>query len=113
MVSSTSWTPDEDFQILLEALQLYESRAENLAAGTQSHDRNVPISTGRLPKLLVIVTGKGPMKEKYMKEIEDLQETWNWVRCTSMWLEAQDYPTLLGLLSPLAFNNPTDEIRRR
>ncbi|RXW12554.1 hypothetical protein EST38_g13298, partial [Candolleomyces aberdarensis] len=86
LVSSTSWTPDEDFSILLEALGMYESRARELEATGGSP----------LPKLLAIVTGKGPMKKKYMEEVGFLQRSWKWVRCISLWLEAEDYPTLLG-----------------
>ncbi|KAJ6626999.1 mannosyltransferase [Mycena sp. CBHHK59/15] len=82
LVSSTSWTPDEDFSILLAALKKYDARAT--------------ASNGRLPKLLVLITGKGPLREMYMKEVDELQKTWQWVRCISMWLEAEDYPVLLG-----------------
>ncbi|KAF9535784.1 beta-1,4-mannosyltransferase [Crepidotus variabilis] len=96
LVSSTSWTPDEDFGILLEALKVYEMRSEELASGMQDSDNDGPTSEGSLPKLLVIITGKGPLKEKYMTEVEKLQQKWNWVRCIPMWLDAQDYPTLLG-----------------
>ena len=31
-----------------------------------------------------------------MKDVEKLQEGWEWVRCISMWLESEDYPVLLG-----------------
>ena len=91
LVSSTSWTPDEDFSILIEALGLYEKRAIQLAS-LQSASR------GQLPKLLVILTGKGPLKEKYMEEVGKLQKSWKWVKCISLWLEAEDYPILLGWL---------------
>jgi hypothetical protein len=57
-----------------------------------------------LPKVLMVVTGKGPLKERYMREVERLQsgdgengDSWEWVRCISHWLEAEDYPVLLGL----------------
>ncbi|KAJ3576271.1 hypothetical protein NP233_g535 [Leucocoprinus birnbaumii] len=83
LVSSTSWTPDEDFSILLEALSIYEVRA--------SSKPSLP-----LPKILVIVTGKGPLQDMYMKKIGELQKNWKWVRCVSLWLEAEDYPVLLG-----------------
>lgn len=83
LVSSTSWTPDEDFSILLTALGEYEARAA--------------ASNKKLPKLLVILTGKGPLREKYMTEVGELQKKWKWVRCVSMWLEAEDYPVLLGM----------------
>ncbi|KAF8887747.1 mannosyltransferase [Infundibulicybe gibba] len=85
LVSSTSWTPDEDFGILLEALSLYELRANEVDNGD-----------AKLPKLLVIVTGKGPLRDKYMSKVSDMQKQWKWVRCISLWLEAQDYPLLLG-----------------
>jgi hypothetical protein len=83
LVSSTSWTPDEDFSILIAALEKYNARAA--------------ASNKKLPKLLVILTGKGPLKEKYMSEVGELQKKWDWVRCISMWLEVEDYPTLLGI----------------
>jgi beta-1,4-mannosyltransferase len=83
LVSSTFWTPDEDFSILLAALGEY-----NQAASSPSK---------KLPKLLVILTGKGPLREKYMTEVGEIQKRWDWVRCVSMWLDAEDYPTLLGI----------------
>lgn len=94
VVSSTSWTPDEDFSILLAALQMYEFRAEELSMQSAQD----PLSTeGKLPKLLMIVTGKGPLRDRYMKEVTKLQEGWKWVRCISLWLKAEDYPILLGV----------------
>ncbi|CAL1697301.1 unnamed protein product [Somion occarium] len=85
LISSTSWTPDEDFSILLEALKLYEQKA-----------RDASTTGGGLPKVLMVVTGKGPERDKYMSEVAVLQKEWQWVRCVSMWLEPEDYPLLLG-----------------
>jgi beta-1,4-mannosyltransferase len=98
LVSSTSWTPDEDFTILLEALRIYEDRAQELTAKLLTDSAS---ADGNLPKLLVILTGKGPLREKYMKDVAELQETWRWVKCISLWLEAEDYPILLGNSSTL------------
>ncbi len=89
LVSSTSWTPDEDFGILLKALEIYEDKARRRR---NEHDKE----EGRLPKVLMVVTGKGPDKEKYMCQVEKLQVDWEWVRCISMWLEPENYPLLLG-----------------
>lgn len=88
LVSSTSWTADEDFGLLLQALQLYEARAEELA--------NQNVRNEILPKLLVIITGKGPLRDHYMMQVKRLHENWKWVRCISLWLRAEDYPILLG-----------------
>ena len=101
LVSSTSWTPDEDFSILLEALCLYEQRARSRA---QEARDNLERSAYALPKVLVAITGKGPLKESYMRDVERLQrggvgngeDAWRWVRCIDMWLEVEDYPLLLG-----------------
>ncbi|KAH9947404.1 mannosyltransferase [Amylocystis lapponica] len=87
LVSSTSWTPDEDFGLLLTALALYEQRARDRPG---------------LPKVFMVVTGKGPQRAEYMRQIERVQrgedgaEPWRFVRCVSLWLEAEDYPILLG-----------------
>ncbi|KAF8060957.1 mannosyltransferase [Lyophyllum atratum] len=98
LVSSTSWTPDEDFGILLEAMELYEGRAKELAAlhGKAGNTRELQNKVDKLPKLLVIITGKGPLREQYMDQVAKLQKDWQWVRCVSLWLEAEDYPILLG-----------------
>ncbi|KAH9917359.1 beta-1,4-mannosyltransferase [Epithele typhae] len=95
VVSSTSWTPDEDFGMLLAALAAYEHRARELE--TASEDE-------RLPKVLAAVTGKGPLRAQHMADIDRLQTgadggeagPWRFVRCISLWLEADDYPLLLG-----------------
>lgn len=110
VVSSTSWTPDEDFSILLKALTLYEKQAREINRVFEAEEQDAqahgepPSVKGRLPKLLMIVTGKGPLRSKYMNEVQRLQngdegnEPWEWVQCISLWLEAQDYPLLLGEL---------------
>jgi len=88
LVSSTSWTADEDFSILLDALSKYEKEACLLADNYQH----------RLPKVLCIVTGKGPLREHYMTKVLKMEkeQQWEYVRCRSLWLEPEDYPLLLG-----------------
>lgn len=92
LVSSTSWTPDEDFSLLLHALTVYEKTARDVNEHTGGKNAK------SLPKLLAIVTGKGPLKSYYMNKITRIErdENWRWVRCRSLWLEAEDYPILLG-----------------
>jgi len=80
LVSSTSWTPDEDFGILFEALNIYESRCEQEGS--------------TLPNLICVITGKGPLKEHYRNLIKEQQ--WRFVKVVMPWLEPQDYPLMLG-----------------
>ncbi|OCB92054.1 beta-1,4-mannosyltransferase [Sanghuangporus baumii] len=96
LVSSTSWTPDEDFSILLDALEMYEKRARQ--ANEEEYVSSDDNESNKLPKLLAIVTGKGPQKEFYMNEVarREKEQGWRWVRCRNLWLEAEDYPVLLG-----------------
>ncbi|KAF8323368.1 mannosyltransferase [Clavulina sp. PMI_390] len=91
VITSTSWTADERFDIFLEALRLYERRASEVN-GSKSDE------SPRLPKIMAVVTGKGDLREKSMQEVMDLEESeqWKWVRCRSVWLSAADYPILLG-----------------
>jgi beta-1,4-mannosyltransferase len=109
IVSSTSWTPDEDFSILLDALGIYERRAREVNGESGS----------RLPKVLAILTGKGPLKDKYMNEVSRLQDQgngrdggWKWVRCINVWLEAEDYPLLLGVCRFNGLNDRVDLARK-
>lgn len=82
LVSSTSWTPDEDFHILLSALQTYSSRA----------------SKSGMPKILAIITGKGPQKQYYLNKIRDLNQAnmLENVIVSTAWLSTEDYAALLG-----------------
>lgn len=59
IISSTSWTADEDFGILLMALELLDKQTSSL-------------SVSEFPNLLVVVTGKGPQKEMYLEKIRQL-----------------------------------------
>ncbi|XP_052877832.1 UDP-glycosyltransferase TURAN isoform X4 [Gossypium arboreum] len=100
VVSSTSWTPDEDFGILLEAAVMYDRRVAALLDENDSADEGVlwkEISGGKqylYPRLLFIITGKGPEKEKYEEKIKRLNL--KRVAFRTMWLSAEEYPLLLG-----------------
>ena len=80
LISSTSWTEDEDFDILFKALQEYDKMADTKAS--------------KLPDLVCVITGKGPLKAHYQDIIS--QTTLNHVQICTPWLEAEDYPTLVG-----------------
>ena len=74
LVSSTSWTEDEDFSVLLRALHLYSKRS--------------------VPRIVCVITGKGPLKEFYCRLIQEhpLEK----VDFVLPWLHAADYPLLLA-----------------
>ena len=75
VVSGTSWTPDEDFGILLQALAEYDAR-------------------GRGPRLLVCITGKGPLRRSF--EAEVARAGLKRVRIVTAWFSAADYARLLS-----------------
>ncbi|XP_059835647.1 chitobiosyldiphosphodolichol beta-mannosyltransferase isoform X3 [Hypanus sabinus] len=79
LLSSTSWTEDEDFSILLKALEEYE---------------RFITSGSKLPSLVCAITGKGPLKKYYTNLIEKMH--FKYVHICTPWLEAEDYPVLLG-----------------
>ena len=83
VVSSTSWTPDEDFSILLDAC---------VSIDAEVRDRGDDAAA--FPHVVVIVTGKGPEKAMYEEKISRLNL--QHVSILTMWLEAADYPRLLG-----------------
>lgn len=84
VVSATSWTADEDFSVLLSAMYEYSASATS----------DMP----HLPELLVIVTGKGPLKSYYLRQIEqgERQQKLEMVRVRTAWLSFEDYASLLG-----------------
>lgn len=84
LVSSTSWTPDEDFSVLLEALTNYS----DLAITTHPH----------LPEVLVVVTGNGPQKDAFLTRIQSLkaEEKLEMVTIETAFLSTSDYAELLG-----------------
>lgn len=87
LVSSTSWTADEDFSILIDALLRYSEWATT----TQPH----------LPEVLAIITGKGPQREMYLNRIAALEQAGKLHKVTirTAWLSVSDYARLLASAS--------------
>ena len=90
IVSSTSWTKDEDFSILLDAATIYERELSNAATASKGGRRSVRSH----PDLLIAITGKGPEKALYESRLRRM--TFKHVNFVTMWLDAEDYPVLLG-----------------
>ena len=83
IVSSTSWTPDEDFGLLLDALVDY---------GKAMSEPIPPVP------VLAIITGKGPQQKEYIEKIRVLQDAGKLpgVRVLTAWLSNRDYAALLA-----------------
>jgi beta-1,4-mannosyltransferase len=78
VVCPTSWTPDEDFDLLLEALERAERRLG-----------------GDTPSLAVFLTGRGPLREMF--EQRAARRQFKRIIVKTQWLEPADYPTLIGM----------------
>lgn len=78
LVTSTSYTPDEDLNGLLDSLKIYD------------------VSSRDLPPLLLIITGKGPLKQQFLTRVAELKFLKR-ILVKSVWLEAEDYPKVLSV----------------
>ncbi|KAK9355467.1 hypothetical protein V1523DRAFT_405319 [Lipomyces doorenjongii] len=79
VITSTSYTPDEDLTVLLDALSQYDS----------SSTPEKP-----LPKILTVVTGQGPLQEQFLSEVS--RRSWSNVQLRTAWLPAEEYPVVIG-----------------
>jgi beta-1,4-mannosyltransferase len=76
-VSSTSWSPDEDFGLLADALPAVDAAAEIARANT-----------------FVIITGRGAGRDPFMSRVA--QMNLQRVKVLTAWLKIDDYPRLLA-----------------
>ncbi len=93
VVCPTSWTPDEDFDLLLEALERAErtlTRARSAAAA----GANPGEATGGAD-LAVFLTGRGPLRDTF--EQRAARRNFTAIAVKTAWLEPADYPTLVGM----------------
>jgi beta-1,4-mannosyltransferase len=79
VVSGTSWTPDEDFGVLLDAVAKLDNHA---------------LATPSFPSVTFIITGRGPLRDQYLAKAAQIGL--RRMSIHSAWLSAEDYPRLLG-----------------
>lgn len=80
LITSTSFTQDEDFTILVEALNILDVQLKNSSS----------------PKrIIMIVTGKGPMQEDFHRMLDSYP--WKKVIIKNLWLPIADYPKILKI----------------
>ncbi|KAA8496041.1 UDP-glycosyltransferase TURAN [Porphyridium purpureum] len=97
-VSSTSWTPDEDFELLFDALvELDKSLLQMSYSNTRTGETqvsNLERSLVSPPQLLFVITGRGPLRAAFEARIARADLRCILVVCA--WLSKQDYAHLLG-----------------
>ena len=98
VVCPTSWTPDEDFDLLLEALERADrtltSRggSSTFAQGAAADKLDSP-STAL--QLAVLLTGKGQLRETF--EARAARRHFKNIVVRTLWLEPADYPVCVGM----------------
>jgi len=80
IVTSSSWTADEDFSLLLDAMVACEAALDRAGAA--------------LPGLFFLMTGDGPRRAHWEQRFAAC--AFRHVRTRTVWVDADDYPRLLG-----------------
>lgn len=80
VVCPTSWTHDDDFDVLLDAIQRFDA---TVTLHTEPNEC----------RLLVVITGEGQRRQEYIKRIDSMNL--RHARVTTAWLSYENY---LGLL---------------
>lgn len=84
LFSSTSYTPEEDFTLVVNALKLVDEELQKERNERQG------------PGIHLIVTGKGPLKDTFQALFDECNDSLKYVTIETMWLEIEDYPKLVG-----------------
>lgn len=90
VVCPTSWTPDEDFDLLLEALERAERMLTRAAVALPAK-----AAGGANPELIVFLTGRGPLRQTFDQRAS--RRHFKAIAVKASWLEPADYPTLIGM----------------
>jgi beta-1,4-mannosyltransferase len=85
VVCPTSWTEDEDFDVVIDAVLLLEERIRGWEAGGASR---------RFPNLVILVTGDGARRAEFERRFAGLPA--RRVQLRTRWLEPEDYPRVVG-----------------
>jgi len=77
VISPTSWSADEDSDLLLDALGRLEASAD-----------------GNAPRVLCVLTGDGPRRAAFESAVA--RRNWQRVAARTLWLAPDEYPSLLS-----------------
>jgi beta-1,4-mannosyltransferase len=85
VVCPTSWTEDEDFDVIIDAVV----RLEHRVRGWEGAERD-----RRFPDLVVLVTGDGERRAEFERRFAGLPA--RRIHLRARWLEPDDYPRVVG-----------------
>jgi beta-1,4-mannosyltransferase len=85
IVCPTSWTEDEDFDVIIDAVVRLEQRIRGWEATG---------SARRFPDLVILVTGDGARRAEFERRFAGLPA--RRVHLRARWLEPEDYPHVVG-----------------
>jgi beta-1,4-mannosyltransferase len=85
IVCPTSWTEDEDFDVVIEAVMHLEERVRGWEAGN---------SARRFPELVILVTGDGARRAEFERRFAGLPA--RRIQLRARFLEPDDYPRVVG-----------------
>jgi len=85
IVCPTSWTEDEDFDVVIEAVMRLEERIRGWEAGS---------SPRRFPELVILVTGDGARRAEFERRFAGLPA--RRIQLRARFLEPEDYPRVVG-----------------
>jgi beta-1,4-mannosyltransferase len=85
IVCPTSWTEDEDFDLIIDAVPRLEERIRGWEAATPGR---------RFPDLVILVTGDGARRAKFERRFAGLPA--RRIHMRARWLEPEDYPRVVG-----------------
>jgi beta-1,4-mannosyltransferase len=85
IVCPTSWTEDEDFDVVIEAVMRLEERVRGWEAGSAAR---------RFPELVILVTGDGARRAEFERRFAGLPA--RRIQLRARFLEPEDYPRVVG-----------------
>src|SRR5207237_4788330 len=85
IVCPTSWTEDEDFDLVIEAVVRVEERIRGWEAAGSGR---------RFTALLILVTGDGARRAEFERRFAGLPA--RRIQLRARWLEPEDYPRVVG-----------------
>jgi beta-1,4-mannosyltransferase len=85
IICPSSWTEDEDFDVVIDAVLRLEEKIRGWEAGGR---------TRRFPHLIILVTGDGARRVEFERRFAGLPA--RRVQLRARWLEPEEYPRVVG-----------------